>query len=89
MRDTVLSRVLALQRLSLTELRRQYAQLFPDEKSVPANKPYLQRRIAYRLQELAYSGLSSEAQERLHGLIQQHDPINHKPERPVEDRRRS
>ena len=81
MRDTVLSKVLALQRLSLAELRKQYVQLFPDEKVVPANKSYLQRRMAYRLQELAYGGLTAEAQANLQGLIQQHDPINHKPNR--------
>ena len=83
MRDTVLSKVVALQRHSLVELRKQYSQLFPDEKVVPANKIYLQRRLAHRLQELAYGGLSDEAQAGLQGLIQQHDPINHKPNRPA------
>ena len=83
MRDTVLSKVVALQRKSLVELRKQYTQLFPDEKVVPANRLHLQRRLAYRLQEQAFGGLSDEAQARLQGLIQQHDPINHKPDRPA------
>ena len=81
MRDAVLSKVIALQRLSLAELRQQHSQLFPDEKAAPANKAYLQRRLAYRLQEIAYGGLSSQGQDRLQQLIQQHDPINHTSEK--------
>jgi len=79
MRDAVLSKVVALQRFSLAELRQQHNQLFPNEKSAPANKSYLKRRIAYRLQELAFGGLSDQAQGRLQELIQQYDPINRKP----------
>ena len=78
MRNGILNEVVALQNLSLAELRKQYSQLFPDEKSAPANKAYLQHRLAYRLQELAYDGLSHGAEERLQQLINQHDPINHK-----------
>ena len=78
MREAVLSKVLALQNLSLAELRQQHSQLFPDEKAAPANKAYLQRRLAYRLQEHAFGGLSRQTEERLQQLIQQHDPINHK-----------
>ncbi len=83
MRDAALNKVLTLQSLSLAELRQQYSQLFPDEKLISSNKAYLQRRIAHRIQELAYGGLSDQAQERLHELIQQHDPINHKSEKPT------
>ncbi len=82
MRDGVLSKVIALQHLSVTELRQQHSQLFPDEQVVSANKTYLQRRVAYRLQELAFGGLSRQAEERLQQLIQQHDPINRKSEKP-------
>jgi len=78
MRDAVLSKVLALQHLSIAELRQQHSQCFPDEKSAPPNKAYLQRRLAYRLQELAFGGLSQQGQQRLQDLIHQHDPINRK-----------
>jgi hypothetical protein len=81
MRDAVLSKVLALQSLSLAELRQQYLQCFPDEKVVPSNKAYLQRRLAHCLQELAFGGLSQQAEERLEQLTQQYDPINRKPEK--------
>ena len=83
MQDAVLNKVLSLQSLSLTELRQQHSQLFPDEKSAPANKAYLQRRLAYRLQEFAFGGLSRKAEERLQQLVQQHDPINRKPSEPA------
>jgi len=77
----VLSEIMALQDLSLAELRQRYAEFFPGERPPTANKVYLQRRIAYRLQELAGGGLSDKATQRLQELIQQHDPINHKSER--------
>jgi len=83
MRDAVLSKVLALQHLSLAELRQQHSQFFPDEQAAPSNKAYLQRRLAYRLQELAFGGLSQQAEERLQQLVHQHDPINRRPSEPA------
>jgi Protein of unknown function (DUF2924) len=68
MRDTVLDEVLALRNLSLPELRQKYLELFPDDEGIRANKYCLQRRIAYRLQELAYGGLSEVAQSQLQKL---------------------
>ena len=53
-RDAVVSEVLALQHLSLAELRQKYTQLFSDDRrAVSGNPAFFQRRIAYRLQELA------------------------------------
>jgi len=89
MRDGVLSKVVALQHLSVAELRQQHSQLFPDERVVPSNKTHLQRRIAYRLQELAFGGLSRQAGERLQQLIQEHDPINRKSEKPTSSEEKS
>jgi hypothetical protein len=42
----------------------------------------LVRRIAYRLQELEYGGLSQKAQNRLKELIGLYDPVNNKAIRP-------
>lgn len=68
-RDAVVSEVLALQRLSLADLRRKYTQLFPDDrKAVSGNPAFFQRRIAYRLQELAYGGLSEASHAQLQKL---------------------
>ncbi len=79
MHGTVLGEITVLEKLSLTDLRQKYAKLFPEDTSVPGNKPFLKRRIAYRLQEVAFGGLSQQTQQRLQDLIRQHDPINHKP----------
>lgn len=68
MRDAVLDEVLALQDLSLPALRQKYLELFPEDKGIRANKYCLQRRIAHRLQELAYRGLSEVAQSQLQKL---------------------
>lgn len=68
MRDAVLNEVLALQKLSLADLRWKYTELFPDDKAVRGNPAYFQHRIAYRLQELAYGGLSETAQAQLQKL---------------------
>ncbi len=46
MRDAVLSKVVALQRLSLAELRQQYQQCFPDEQIVPSNKPRVVKQLS-------------------------------------------
>ena len=76
MQDTVLSEVLALQKLSLIELRKKYVEIFPQDRKIRANRPCLIRRIAYHLQEKAYGGLSKQAQERLKSLaVQGNRPI--------------
>ena len=79
MHGTVLGEITALEKLSLVDLRQKYAKLFPEDISVQGNKPFLKRRIAYRLQEVAFGGLAPQAQQRLQQLIQQYDPINRKP----------
>lgn len=43
---------------------------------------YLWRKIAWRIQELKYGGLSDEAQGKIQELIQKYDPINNKALRP-------
>lgn len=49
--------------MTTTELRRRYAELFGDTTN-SHNRIYLTRRIAWRLQERAYGGLSERARRR-------------------------
>ena len=52
-----------LQRLSVPRLRERYAEAF-GEPTTGNNKPWLVRRIAWRLQERAEGGLSERAKRR-------------------------
>lgn len=53
----------ALQRLTIPELRRRYAELYGDATR-SGNRTWLVRRLAWRLQELAEGGLSDRAKRR-------------------------
>ena len=68
MTDRVLAQIAALAKASLPDLKAQYRDLFGVEAPIP--RSYLERRIAYRLQELAYGGLSQATQARLEALAQ-------------------
>jgi hypothetical protein len=68
----VLSRLAALQMLPTAELKQQWRTLFGKEPP-PFNRPYLQSRLAYRIQELAYGGLKPETRVRLEALGEQLD----------------
>ncbi len=71
----VLGRLAALQSLPTTDLKRQWRELFGTEPP-PFNRPYLQSRLAYRIQELAYGGLKPETRARLEALGEQLDGGN-------------
>ena len=70
--DHVLTQNAALAKASLPDLKAQYRDLFGAE-APGINRACLERRIAYRLQELAYGGLSQATQARLEGLAQTAD----------------
>jgi hypothetical protein len=55
--------VAVLQRMSTTELRARYAEIF-GEATTANNKPWLIKRLAWRLQALAEGGLSERARQR-------------------------
>lgn len=44
-----------------------------DREPPPYNKPFLIKRLAYRIQELAYGGLSARAEAKLRELIEEED----------------
>ena len=71
----VLGRLAALQTLPTADLKRQWRELFGKEPP-PFNRPYLQSRLAYRVQELAYGGLKPETRARLEALGEQLDGGN-------------
>jgi len=63
MGQAVLAAVEELQRLNVSALRRKYQEVFGEE-SRSANKEFLFRRIAWRLQANAEGGLSERARHR-------------------------
>ena len=71
----VLGRLAALRTLPTAELKAQWRELFGTEPP-PFNRPYLQSRLAYRIQELAYGGLKPETRARLEALGEQLDGGN-------------
>ena len=71
----VLGRLAALQTLPTPDLKRQWRELFGAEPP-PFNRPYLQSRLAYRIQELAFGGLKPETRARLEALGEQLDGGN-------------
>ena len=67
MSDQVLARLAALKTTPTPKLREQWRQLFESEPPV-FNRRYLESRLAYRIQELAYGGLKPETVRRLEKL---------------------
>ncbi|WP_395462748.1 DUF2924 domain-containing protein [Wolbachia endosymbiont of Cantharis cryptica] len=56
--------ILSLERKPLEELRKIWKELFQSD-APPYSKQCLIKRIAYRLQEIAYGGMSDEGKKRL------------------------
>ena len=75
MTDTVLARLAALKTTPTPELKKQWRDLFETEPP-PYNRRFLESRLAYRIQELAYGGLKPETIERLEALGEQLDGGN-------------
>ncbi|GIK80933.1 MAG: hypothetical protein BroJett024_20380 [Alphaproteobacteria bacterium] len=75
MTDTVLARVAALKALPIAKLKEQWRDLFETEPP-PYNRRFLEHRLAYRIQELAYGGLKPETLSRLRALAEDLDGGN-------------
>jgi hypothetical protein len=80
MKDTVLAQLTALKGASAGALKARWRELFETEP--PAyNRRFLETRLAYHIQELAYGGLSRDTVDRLKALAKQHassDPAERK-----------
>lgn len=69
MQKTVLKQIDELNRMSIIQLRKRWIDLFgPDPGPGTLGRQYLVRRLAYRVQELAYGGLSQEARKCLQAV---------------------
>ena len=73
--DSVLARVAALKATPTPELKEQWRKLF-DTEPPPYNRRFLESRLAYRIQELAYGGLKPQTIARLEALGEQLDGGN-------------
>src|SRR4051794_19905391 len=71
----VLGRIAALKSATTPALKQQWRELFGKEPP-RGNRPYLESRLAYRVQELAFGGLKPETRARLEALGEQLDGGN-------------
>jgi hypothetical protein len=67
MADPVLAQLTALKAAPIADLKAKWRDLFEAEPP-PYNRRFLEDRLAYRIQELAYGGLKPETVERLDAL---------------------
>jgi hypothetical protein len=70
-KQTILAQLSALKGSPATTLKARWRELFDTEP--PAyNRRFLESRLAYRIQELAYGGLSRQTLERLRAMAKQY-----------------
>ena len=72
MTDSVLAQLAALPEKSTPELKQLWRELY-DREPPPYSKPFLIKRLAYRIQELAHGGLSARAEAKLNERIEEED----------------
>lgn len=72
MNDAVLTQLAALKSAPIADLKQKWRDLF-DHEPPPYNRRFLESRLAYRIQELAYGGLSKETVERLEAIADELD----------------
>lgn len=80
MKASVLAQLASLKGASTSVLKARWRELF-DSEPPPYNRRFLESRLAYRYQELAYGGLSRETLERLNAMAKQYaikDPAERK-----------
>jgi hypothetical protein len=67
--DTVLAQLAALKTAPIGVLKQKWRDLYESEPP-PYNRRFLEHRLAYRIQELAYGGLKPETLRRLRELAE-------------------
>ena len=70
--DSIPARLAALKATPTPDLKQLWRELF-DSEPPPFNRRYLESRLAYRIQELAYGGLKPETIRRLERLGEELD----------------
>lgn len=73
MSENVVAQLAALKSAPVADLKAQWRKLFEREPP-PFNRRYLESRLAYRIQELAYGGLKPATLARLRALGEQYAP---------------
>jgi Protein of unknown function (DUF2924) len=82
MSKSVLAQIGALKSMPVTALKGRWRELF-DTEAPPYNRRFLESRLAYRIQELAFGGLKPETVERLAALA---EGLGQKAARSAQDR---
>ena len=72
MTDSVLAQLAELKTMPTADLKSRWRDLFESEPP-PYNRRFLESRLAYRVQELAFGGLKPQTIERLEALGEQLD----------------
>lgn len=72
---SVLAQIAALERMSLAELRTRWKELFATDPPGYSRVQFV-RRLAHRLQELAYGGISPATREKLAAIAESVDAGN-------------
>ena len=72
MTGTVLTQLAALPTLATADLKQLWLRLY-ERDPPPYNRAYLEKRLAYRIQELAHGGLSDDTKARLSALADGED----------------
>jgi hypothetical protein len=85
MPDPVLAQLAALKSAPIGALRQKWRDLFEREPPL-FNRRYLESRLAYRIQELAYGGLKPETIERLEALADEVEGNGGRRRRSIESR---
>jgi hypothetical protein len=85
MTDAVLAQLSALKGAPVADLKQKWRDLFEREPP-PYNRRFLESRLAYRIQELAYGGLSEETVERLDTLADELEGKKPKRNHSLQDR---
>src|SRR3954471_216883 len=75
MTESVVAKLTALKTAPTAALKQQWRELF-DSEPPPHNRAFLQSRLAYRIQELAYGGLKPQTLRRLEAMGEQLDGGN-------------
>src|SRR5437763_13491862 len=72
---SMLAQIAALKAASTADLKRRWRELYGRE-APPFSRPYLESRLAFRIQELAFGGLKPATVARLEALGEQLDGGN-------------
>jgi len=66
---TIARQIIALQAMTVPALVAKYTEVYGKPPHVKANRIWLWRRVAYRIQEIAHGGLPDDARARLEQLM--------------------